>query len=363
MRLNEGLPCTGPWVKIRTESQSRIYYHNPETDVTAWDLPQGAVLADEPAITSVEQGVKRGYKRTSMQAPTILVATPVGVSVKISNKRATTTIPISKNRRNQNNPMKKRTMTTLQERRKVQANRANRMKPRKQTQLPGRQQASDRTRHTNHSVGTGLESEASVSPTSSSLTSNNNNEDDPNCCQRFRTMPLSVWSWWIIPSLCIFFLYIYMNIANEQWTTKIRPATPDGTQVKEIHLGTDDQSEAAYAYYNYSSPLEYKKNYNDCKEHFKHETKSTHLHSLCEGYCKVCELGGDTDYENNRIPIIIFIFWTVFFFGTISFFTFLKRNICKNANKFMWADLRGFILLLLVVIIFSTMLVCSIFVL
>ena len=58
------------WVKIQTDS-GPVYYHNPDTDVTAWDLPPGAVLSTEPVVTSVQEGVKRGFKRASMLPPSL----------------------------------------------------------------------------------------------------------------------------------------------------------------------------------------------------------------------------------------------------------------------------------------------------
>ena len=324
------------WVKIRTPSQSRIYYHNPHTDITAWDLPEGAEVANEPVINNIEQGVKRGYKRSSLEVPEDLTTRSAR-----SNKT---------NKKRMANTLSKKNTTASSNRNTHHNNKNNNNATRQQRQTlllkPG-DRLSDISDSSDSTRTTGSTKEIPVQ------------EQKLNCVQRFKTMPCSVWMFWILPTVCILATALYFDHAQTTNMVGFRPATPNQTQVIYKALGTDAESEQAYINYGLKlSPLAYKRDYDTCRANLVQQT-SEKLVKVCEGYCKVCELGGDTE-TYPETPWGIAIIWTIGFFATLVLFPIVKQFFCNKgtgtSNALMWADFRAFVLLVLVVVLFCAML-------
>ena len=392
-----------PWVKIKTPSLSRVYYHNPDTDVTCWDLPPGGVLSSDAPV-SVEEGVKRGYKRASLQAPsaesifaaaqkaahgdekttniakdplTTLVGTVArghtttgSTANSTANSTASSTassaagnktiakVKTTSNTRARtlntgNNATRRPTGTTKTKKGKSMGGRGKKKDPRIKHLNPHKpfHSTNKRPQQWDPSKRDRISSSTLEDRHSSSLSTYQRNKQDANCCQRFKTMPLSVWIMWVLPTLCFLGAGWYDYDANRRWTKEYRPATPNNTKLDLLRLGTDTDSLAAYAAANVTFSTEMDVT---CQNQFKKQVSPKEA-ALCEGYCKMCALGGDT-YKYPELPWALAGFWSVFFVATTVMFPMLRSKLCKKETRFVWGDLRIFLLLFLVVVIFSGML-------
>ena len=337
------------WVKIQTETQG-TYYHNPATNVTSWDLPPNAVLANQPTIKSIDEGVRKGYKRMSLNPPATRTPAAAAAAVAVGKR---TTMAVGAKKKQAAVAHKKRATTrshptpnlsTLHEAAAAggQSRKGVRSQPMYQSH---RFQQLNRANSQQPEHPQQLQQQPPQQPT------------DPTCCQRFHTMPLSVWLLWLLPTCFFLAAGVYTWDANVKWSNEYRPSTPNNTKgapLDMIRTGTNTESMLAYAAanvtaFNSATSLE-----PSCKSHFQAQVPATEA-ALCEGYCLMCGLGGDTQ-RYPELPWALAGFWSVVFVATFVLFPILKKQLCKNTKRFVWSELRTFMLLLFIVVLFSTVL-------
>ncbi len=349
------------WVKIRTQSHGRTYFHNPLTEEVVWKLPRGAKLSAQPTVTSVEQGVARGYKRSSLMSPPTAEsdgATDNGgggagkdAAGNGAGKTPAKSKPASKTQPKPTGGGEKAAAAAAETTRghvqqpskSSSAGRRHRHQQ-QNTSGDGQRIASgnhfsyDNPHATQHNAGgkkPSLSSPVSRVPRNGSTLSQTDVDQrkSKSCLASVRGVPRSTWALCMFPALVLIGMWMYLRMAQEKWGD-FRPTTPDGNKVKMLRLGVDQRCEDVYTQngIEFRQSL-YQKGINDggttCERDFE-EQMGNRTFDLCDAYCDRCRLGGDTA-KYPQVPYVAVVAWLLVFLFLWLFLPWIRKTVSACA--------------------------------
>ena len=381
------------WTRIRTPNSGRIYFHNPVLDSTVWTIPNGHSVKDE--ITSIEEGVKKGMRRKSLERPTQTVSPNTESTTpnnRVDAKTLSTNAPVvhhqiteSKTKNNGNNDIPKSTTAEKLSNNPMQ----------KQLNIMNKKVSNTHKEDKKQSVSSAalIRSETHLNNIedlekkrreSSQLAAKNNKKTGLCSHLTIKNITPSVLVMSIIPVIFFIGYYFYFNRihtlhGNERPTARIcSEETGCKPNPIKVQLGLAYSAKNSYAAMNltYTTTRDLRKRsglqppmlggttpFNDtitCQSDFETQT-NRQTKDLCQGYCDGCVLGGDTR-TYPWLPLIVAGGWSVVVVLSAIFIPIFaklwqnKEGIVGQESGLTARDARVYLLLLAAFVVFAIML-------